>query len=93
MDDNKTINNNNRAVLLYQNVAMTVGVIILAAIFVMLLYAGYKIRRDTSTFTSKVNSFNTEVKNINKNLNNINTQLKSNQTSLSSLPTNITKIP
>lgn len=93
MDDNKTINNNNRAVLLYQNVILTVGVIILAGIFVMLLYAGYKIRRDTTTFTSKINSFNTEVKTINKSLNNISTQLKSNQTSLNSLPTNITKIP
>lgn len=94
MEDNKQSNNNSRNLILYQNIVMTIGLIVIAGIFILLLYAGYKIKNESKTFSTKITTFNHEVTNINSNLNNIDKQLKTNNNALNALSSSgITKIP
>lgn len=55
----------------------TLGVLILAAMLVIMIYGGLKIAHEAKNVGGKVSDFNSQVKQINTNLKSINTQLQS----------------
>lgn len=61
----------------YICVALFLIVVLLGVLTGSVIFAGEKIRSETSTVTSKIDTFNNEVSNINKSLSNINSQLQS----------------
>lgn len=70
---------------IYISIIATIAMLILAAILLLLVYAGLKFNSESKTFSNKVNNFNSQVENINTNLQNINKHLQ-NKTTLPGLP-------
>ncbi len=54
----------------------TLGVLILAAMLVIMIYGGLKIAREAKNVGGKVSNFNTQVKQINTNLKSIDNKLQ-----------------
>ncbi len=61
---------------IYLCVMATITTIILAAILVMLIYGGLKIRAESKAVSQKISNFNSQITKINDNLKGIELQLQ-----------------
>lgn len=65
---------------LYMSLLEIAGVVILAAMLVVLIFSGIKVARENKSNISKLNHLSNQVKQLNNNLSSINSQLKAQKT-------------
>ncbi len=76
---------NNKFFRIYIYVSLFLIVILLAALVGAIAYGGNKVKSESNTVTTKIDSFNSSMNTVNKNLENINTQLQKENSQTSSL--------
>ena len=72
---------------IYVAVSLFVIMALLTVLVVSVLYAGQKIRHESSSVSSKVDNFSHSLDTLNQNLKNISTQLQTETANLSRSPT------